>query len=189
MPPKPQFTRQQIIDAAFDIARIDGLQGLSARELADRLGCSTSPIYTYFQNMQELDDIICELSTKLMLEYQTRKWTDSPLLDMCVGYVMFAKQEGRAFRDMFMEKQRLSSHSQEMIKFAYNQLMVKVLSREPLLSDIDRRKKRKLLEILWTYTHGLATQINIGAIDLPNERAVVTHLKQVLPPIVSSFKP
>jgi AcrR family transcriptional regulator len=188
VPPKPHFTKQQITDAAFEIARTAGLQGLSARELAARLGCSTSPIYTYFKNMRELEDIVCELSTKLMLDYQTQKRTDSPLLDMCVGYVVFAKQEDRVFRDMFMEKESLSPHSQEMKTFAYTQLMEKVLSREPLLAGIDSRKKRKLLEILWTYTHGLATQINIGALDLPNERAMITHLKQVLPPIVASFK-
>ena len=38
MPPKPKFTREEIVAAALDIVRERGLKGLTARDLGARLG-------------------------------------------------------------------------------------------------------------------------------------------------------
>ena len=44
MPPKAKFTRQEIIDAAVDIARRAPLEAVTAQELASVLGTSTRPV-------------------------------------------------------------------------------------------------------------------------------------------------
>lgn len=188
MPPKRQHSKSQIEDAAFAIAREQGLQQLSARTVAQRLGCSTSPIYSTFQNMQELEDLVCERSVEVMLEYQTKARTNSPLLDLCLGYVLFAVEEKQLFRDMFLNKIELSQHSLEMKKYAFSQLMEKMLSKEPVLADLSQPDRLELLEILWTYIHGLAAQINIGAVALPDEHAINARLLRLIQPLVTSFK-
>ncbi len=38
MPPKPKFTREQIIAVGLDLVRERGLEGLTAREVGARLG-------------------------------------------------------------------------------------------------------------------------------------------------------
>ena len=52
MPPKAKFTRQEIIDAAVDIARRAPLEAVTAQELASVLGTSTRPVFTYFRRRQ-----------------------------------------------------------------------------------------------------------------------------------------
>ena len=188
MPPKRQHSKSQIADAAFAIAREQGLQFLSARTVAQRLGSSTSPIYSTFQNMQELEDLVCERSVEVMLEFQTKTRTGSPLLDLCLGYVMFAVEEKQLFRDMFLNKQELSEHSLEMKNYAYHQLMEKMVSKEPSLAGLSKADMTEILEILWTYTHGLAAQINIGAINPPDEQAITTRLRKFLGPLIASYK-
>lgn len=37
MPPKAKFTREEIIETAFQLARSDGLEKITARELGKRL--------------------------------------------------------------------------------------------------------------------------------------------------------
>ena len=54
MPPKPKFTREEVIDAALEIVSEKGMEALTSRDLGARLGSSARPIFTVFQNMEEL---------------------------------------------------------------------------------------------------------------------------------------
>ena len=54
MPPKPKYTRAEIADATFDLVRTQGIEALSARELAKQIGTSTRPIFTAFKDMDDL---------------------------------------------------------------------------------------------------------------------------------------
>ena len=54
MPPKPKFTREEIAAAALEIVKESGVDALTARNLGDRLGTSSRPIFTAFKNMSEV---------------------------------------------------------------------------------------------------------------------------------------
>lgn len=54
MPPKPRFTREEIVAAALDIVSRQGIEALTARELGEVLGSSARPIFTVFRSMEEL---------------------------------------------------------------------------------------------------------------------------------------
>ncbi|MCB2188412.1 MAG: TetR/AcrR family transcriptional regulator [Deltaproteobacteria bacterium] len=185
MPPKAQHDREKIVENALAIAREQGLGALSARALADRLGCSTSPIYTAFANMHELEDLICERSTRIMLEYQSQPRTGSPLLDLCLGYVLFAVAEKQLFRDMFLDRPALSAHSLAMRDLALQELLEKVVSREPALARLDQTARQELLETLWTYSHGLAAQYCVGALDPPATPLITARLRRVIDPLLA----
>ena len=46
--------KNQILDAAYSIAKRDGLSLITARNVAKEIGCSTQPIYLEFENMDEI---------------------------------------------------------------------------------------------------------------------------------------
>lgn len=52
MPPKPKFTKDEIVDAALDIVSRDGVEAMTAREVGERLGSSARPIFTVFGSME-----------------------------------------------------------------------------------------------------------------------------------------
>ena len=54
MPPKPRFTREEIVAAALDIVSRKGIEALTARELGETLSSSARPIFTVFRSMEEL---------------------------------------------------------------------------------------------------------------------------------------
>ena len=60
MPPKPKFTKEEIVFAAKEIVREKGLSALTAREVAEKLGSSPRPIFTVFRNMKELQEAVSE---------------------------------------------------------------------------------------------------------------------------------
>lgn len=54
MPPKPKFTKEEVVEAALRLISEKGTDALTARELGERLGSSARPIFTTFRNMEEL---------------------------------------------------------------------------------------------------------------------------------------
>ena len=54
MPPKVKVTKEDIIRAAVDLVREYGAQSINARTLATVLSCSTQPIFSNFETMDEL---------------------------------------------------------------------------------------------------------------------------------------
>ena len=54
MPPKPKFTKEEIVAAALELVSEKGIEALTARELGVRLGSSARPIFTAFNSMEEV---------------------------------------------------------------------------------------------------------------------------------------
>ena len=54
-----KITKDMIVDAALEIFRAEGFDGVTSRRVAFKLGCSTQPIYFEYKNMDELkNDIV-----------------------------------------------------------------------------------------------------------------------------------
>ena len=54
MPPRPKFTKEQVLEAALRIVDSEGESALTARRLGQELGSSPRPIFTLFEGMQDL---------------------------------------------------------------------------------------------------------------------------------------
>ena len=54
MPPKQKYTRESILQTSLNIAKRDGLSSVVARNVGKELGCTVSPIFSYFKNMDAL---------------------------------------------------------------------------------------------------------------------------------------
>jgi len=51
MPPKPKYTKEEVVKVALDMVREQGVDSLTARDLGAKLGTSSRPIFTAFENM------------------------------------------------------------------------------------------------------------------------------------------
>ena len=54
MPPKPKFTREEIVRVALEVVSQKGVEALTAKELGAALGTSARPIFTVFSSMKGL---------------------------------------------------------------------------------------------------------------------------------------
>ncbi len=54
MPPKVKITKEMILNTVLDITREVGFEAVNARSIASKLQCSTRPIFTCYENMNEL---------------------------------------------------------------------------------------------------------------------------------------
>ena len=105
MPPKPKFTREEIVGTALDLVREKGIEALTARELGAKLGSSARPIFTVFRNMEELTNEVRKAAKREYDEYVSTAFEYTPSFkEFGIRMISFATEEPRLFRFLFMRE-------------------------------------------------------------------------------------
>ena len=90
MPPKQKYTQEFIIEQATNI--IANGEELTARALAEKIGCSTQTIFSQFADMETLKAAVYENATKIYDKYVYEAARDMPKYKSTgYGYVQFAR--------------------------------------------------------------------------------------------------
>ena len=162
MPPKVKFTREQIITAALNVTRKDGIVGLTARGLAAELGSSAKPIFGLFQNMEEVQKEVIAAANTLYQSYISRGMTEGkypPYKASGIAYIQFAKEEKELFKLLFMRDrtgEKIEENREEI------RPMLNIIMKNLGISEDEARVFH--LE-LWLYVHGIATMIATNYLD------------------------
>jgi AcrR family transcriptional regulator len=108
MPPKAKYSRDQILECAVALTKEQGIRQVSARTLAMRLGCSTAPIFTYFESMDALVEALMDrIITDFVKRVSVPTDTD-PLVSVGVGWLQFAAEEPLLYEAVFLRAHRWS---------------------------------------------------------------------------------
>ena len=103
MPPKARISREDILNAAFELVRREGQAALNVRTLARRLNCSTQPILYNFATVEALRAAVYERADDFHTAYILPKGAEGPdaLLRLGLNYVRFGHEERHLFRFLF----------------------------------------------------------------------------------------
>lgn len=105
MPPKPKFSKNEIVDAAYELAKDNGIEAVVAREVGKRLGTTTAPIFTYFNTMDELKDEVYKKASVICSEFLNESINYFPSFkEFGLRWVRFAKANPRIYEMLFMLK-------------------------------------------------------------------------------------
>ena len=105
MPRKAFFSKQEIIDKALDILRQQGPEAISARSLCKALGCSVSPLFTVYKNMDELFSDLHAAAEKLFENYMADVSDYQPAFkEFGMRLVKFSREEPQLFHYLFLDK-------------------------------------------------------------------------------------
>ena len=156
MPPKARFTREEIAEAALQIVREEGMEGLTARSLGKRLGSSPCPIFAVFSGMEEVQIAVIAAAKGVYKGYvEEGLKQEVPFRGVGEQYVRFAEDEPRLFRLLFMnETKGLPSLESVLPKLDEN--YETILRSVMACASIGRETALKLYRHLWIYTHGIA---------------------------------
>ena len=69
MPPKVKFQKEEIVNAALNVARQKGIEAVTAREVAAALKVSPRPIFTWFDSMEQLKAEVYGLAKGIYRNY------------------------------------------------------------------------------------------------------------------------
>ncbi len=171
MTQRVSFTQEMIVEAAFALTREEGWNSVTARRIAGRLGSSTMPIYSRLTSMREIEAAVRKRAEALMREFQGRVYANEQPLDIAVGYVSFARGEPNLFRFLYVERPRPDARRVRRRRAAYP--LGKVRSGRTVVPVSDQvpvsMQDARILKS-WIFTHGLASMISSGVLDLPDER-------------------
>lgn len=157
MPPKAKFTKEEIITAALQIVQEQGLEALTARALGTYLGSSACPIFTVFQNMEEVQQAVLEAAKALYKEYVDRGLSETPAFKgVGTQYILFAVNEPKLFQLLFMTEQDSIPDLAgvlPLIDESYDKILLSITTEYGITGTAAERLYRHL----WIYTHGIAT--------------------------------
>ena len=159
MPPKAKFNRNEIIDTALCITREQGIEAVTARELGNRLGSSARPIFTVFNSMDEVKELVILKSKELYGQYVEEGLNqETAFKGVGIAYIRFAIEQPKLFQLLFMmpvEGNKDISMILPVIDDNYDKILKSV--QEPYC--LEKQAAENIYQHLWTYTHGIATMI------------------------------
>lgn len=109
--PKQKITKEMVVNAAFELARTKGLEQVIVKSIAEKLGCSVQPIYSYCKNMDGLRNDVAEQAKYFVREYIIAHIDKNDLFRSTGrAYIQIAKEEPHIFKIfIFQERQNISS--------------------------------------------------------------------------------
>lgn len=169
MPMKPKFTKEEIIDKALEFVSENGIEALTARELGKCLGSSACPIFTVFENMEEVISEVKKKAWEKYNNYVSKAFDYYPAFKQ-IGILMinFAKEEPKIFKLLFMTESDEKLDITKMITTLgdLKDECLKVIMHDYSLTYDDAYL---LFEHLWIYSYGLSALSATKKCNFSNE--------------------
>ncbi len=164
-----KIQKEDILNAAFEIVRKQGIEKLNVREIAKKINCSVQPIYYQFKNFEELQKELYVKIEKYFYNFlmgHTNK--EIPVYKQIgINYINFARKEGKLFKILFMTensltlKEFVAKDGEDFSKLA------KYINISTKLSDDDLKEFHIKM---WIFTHGIATLVASNTCNLTDEQ-------------------
>ena len=144
MPPKPKFTKDEIVQAALEVVSQKGVEALTAKELGDALGSSARPIFTVFHSMKEVQDEVRAAAMRRFERFAAQTLPDMPLFKQVgMRMVLFGA---------------LGSTAETCIQSLRN------------AHGLTEAESRLLFETVWIYTFGIGALCATGTCRFSEQR-------------------
>lgn len=164
---KESVTKNMIIDTAFALVREEGMQNVTARKLAGKIGCSTQPIFRVYANMNELNEEIYQKAIEAFANYYENfeSGMETPFIHLGLAYINFAKEEKEIFKLLFMSEYRADRSLYELLNGKTG-----ALSKEINKAATNGCENPSgLFMKMWIFIHGCACMVLTGDYDLTEE--------------------
>ncbi|KRN28335.1 transcriptional regulator [Lactobacillus selangorensis] len=164
---KKTITKNQILNAAYDLVVEEGFAHFTARNIAKRMNCSTQPIYLEFESMKALKlAVLDKIENYLREEGLNHTYTGEPLIDLSLSYINLAVEERQLFRAVFVEDY---FGTEEMRRFGF-ELGLERLDKLPAGAEFDPEQKTNIVTGIWIAAAGIAALASAGFIGITRDQ-------------------
>ena len=157
MPPKNKFTREEIVEAAFEIAREEGFSKITARSVASRLNSSVAPIYVNFKTIEELTEAVVRQVFALSEELLAKQRGQNLFENIGKASLAFARNYPVLFRELVLKP------NPYMVSYAETEkAMVEALKDNEEMKDWTMEERRRLFLKMRIFQLGLSAMVANG---------------------------
>lgn len=183
--PKQRITKEMVVNAAFEIARNNGMEQVMVKNIADKIGCSVQPIYSYCKNM---DGLRCDVVEKVnsFIQKYVAAHIDKNDIFRSTGktYIQLAQEEPHLFRIFILHQRRGISSLDELYQSEASPHIAEVIAEELHIS-VEQAKQLHLNMLIYTIGIGTIFSVTVPGISTDEiysqqEAAYEAFLKQAL---------
>lgn len=167
---KESVTKEMILQSAFALAREEGIENVTARKLATKMGCSTQPIFRVYENMTELWNEVYQEAIVSFAKYYEEFSLDieTPFIHLGIAYINFAKEEKKIFELLFLSEHRNGRSLYELLNGGTNAISKEI--NKAVAKGCENPSG--LFMKLWIFIHGCACMVLTGDFDLTQEETI-----------------
>ena len=169
MPTTIKISKDMILDAAFKIAREEGIEKISNREIAKKLDCSIRPIYYQFENVQEMQKELYLKIEKYFYQFLMDNMVDDipKYKQIGIHYIKFAQKEKKLFQILFMGDMGLTPNA-FLSKGGKDYEDIEKLIK--ISTNLDEEEIKGFHTKMWIFTHGIATLVANNTVHLEEKQ-------------------
>lgn len=176
MPPKAKITKEMIVEEAFQIARTQGVDKITARSIAQRLKCSTQPVLYYFATVEEIKEAVYQRADA----YHTRFLMGAEggrdgMLGIGLRYVRFAAEERNLFHLLFQPGAFSGASLNDLVSSEELNPIIQALRQE---TGVMEDAAREIFSTLFVFVHGYASLLANNEMKLEEDQLTLS-LKKV----------
>ncbi len=165
--PKKTVDKAQLLNIALQMIRDDGFESVNARSVAQHMGCSIQPIYSYFNNMDTLKESLYGAAMEFYNEFVYSRIDNNRILEsMAVANVAFAKYETNLFKMLFFQKLNGLNSFDDIYEWMGDKSATKQIADRLSLSE---EKIKEVYIMLIVFTHGVASMIATSSANISDE--------------------
>ena len=167
---KEMISKKYVLDTTFEIIKEQGFEEVTARKLAQKLGCSTQPIFRLYAGMSDLLAEAYPIAVDYFHEYikENQNINRLPFIDLGLSYIKFAVEEQNLFKLLFMSEYRAGKEMYDLLNSEY----LFVTNDIKKASDAGCQQSSELFMKLWIFIHGIACMCLTGDYDLTMDETV-----------------
>ena len=160
MPPKPKFTKEELVQAALELTREGGLDLVVARNLGKKLNTAPSTIFTHYASVEEIRQAVLDAARELYNGYVEEGLAMvPPMKGFGVQYIRFAMEEPNLYSVLFMKKRDDFKYVDFIVHEGHYEHVIAAAEKDFMLS---REQAELLYHNMWAYAHGIAVMSATG---------------------------
>lgn len=168
MPPKPKFTKDEIIDAAYAIAADEGIDAVVARAIGKKLGSTATPIFTFFSSMDEVKQEVYGRAKAACVDYLSEAVGYTPAFkEFGLRWTRFAQEQPHLYKLLFLSGTEFSVDPMK----EFGELLSPVLDSVQESFDLCAEDAHKLLDQMIVHANGIA-MFTMSRTDYFNEQLI-----------------
>ncbi len=165
--PKQRMTRETVIGAAFALARSGGMEQVTVKAIAQRLGCSVQPIYSYCKNMEGLRQAVVEETKRFVKAYVAAQIdAGDPFRSTGRAYIRLTQEEPHLFRIFILHKREGISSLDDLYRAEADGRIPAYLAEK---CNVSAAQARQLHLDMLIYTIGIGAIFSVSTPGIPAE--------------------
>ena len=185
MPPKSRITREMILDAAYTLAREQGIDSVNARSISQQLGCSTQPVLYYFKRVEDIRrEVYAMADAYHSVSLMQPTDDENPMIAIGLNYIRFAAQEKALFRLLFQSDNFAGQNIADLIDAPEILPFLEIFQSE---AELTLEQAKIVFKSLMLLVHGCASMLANNTMEY-NENEIIPILEMAFMGMIAATK-